>query len=96
MSTYLVAGGSRGIGLELDIPGGITQVSLVTDIPGLDASRVGFTADSVSVNLASLTVDPGQFFTVHLPEPGTFASLAAGGVAVAWLSRRRSRSQRAT
>jgi hypothetical protein len=77
---------------DLDLPGGVTDAFIETDIAGLNDSRVIiFSPSSVGVNLSGLIVNPGEYFTVHLPEPGTFASLAAGGVAVAWLSRRRRR-----
>jgi hypothetical protein len=61
----------------------ITAISLMTDIPGLTAANVGFTADSVSVNLSGLTVDPGQFFTVELnpaPTPPMVPALSDLGI----------------
>ena len=50
----------------LDLGGPITGVGITTDIAGLDLSGVSFTTNSVSVNLASLLVYPGEFFTVTL------------------------------
>jgi cysteine-rich repeat protein len=50
--------------LELIEP--ITTLGLTTDIPGLTGSDLDFVGNSVSVNLAGLTVSPGQFFTVEL------------------------------
>jgi sulfatase modifying factor 1 len=51
---------------DLDLGGPITGVGITTDIAGLDLSGVSFTTNSVSVNLASLLVYPGESFTITL------------------------------
>ena len=57
----------------------ITAVSLTTDIAGLTAADVSFTTDSVFVNLAGLTLFPGQFFSVELnPQPPQSVPVLSG------------------
>jgi len=77
---------------DLDLPDGVPSAFIQTDIAGLDdAGVVIFSPSSVGVNLSGLTVNPGEFFTVHLPEPSLVVSLAAGGLALVCLKRRRGR-----
>ncbi len=59
------------------------------DLNGLDASAftVGFQSADVSVSLDALTLDVGAPGTV--PEPGTWALMAAGAAALALVTRRR-------
>lgn len=52
---------------DLAYGGGISGITLSTNIPGLNASRVSFTANSVSVNMESLALPgPARFFTLSL------------------------------
>lgn len=66
-------------------PGAITGVSLLTDVDGLDQSRVSFGNDYVAVNFESLFLDGDDTFfelrldvTHNVPEPGTLGLLAFG------------------
>jgi hypothetical protein len=77
-----------------DLDGGtpIIEVELETTITGLDGSRIEFVADAVAVNMSGLTVDSGEYFTVHLPEPSQWLQLGVGWgllVAFGWRRRRR-------
>jgi hypothetical protein len=77
--------------LDFGTNGVITGFTLATDIAGMVAGRVSFTADSVTVNFDGLSPIGGQFLNITLisgqvPEP---ASLALVGLALAWLALRR-------
>lgn len=98
--TYRMAGGSatftplaqNGFTFSNLNPGyAIGGVTLQTNVPTMDDSRIGFSASSVSVYMAGVQVDDGSFFTLTLrpvPEPATAAMLAAGLLGVAGIARR--------
>lgn len=79
-------------------PGAITDVLLDTNIANLDLSRVAFTADSVSINMAGLGYTSGGSFTltletahtVQMPEPGALSLLGIGlfGLGLARLKKK--------
>ena len=74
--------------------GAWTGYSLVTDFAGLDASRITFSPDEVTVNMTGIEPVAGQSFTITLltsavPEPGNMALLLAGLGALACTARRR-------
>ena len=74
--------------------GAWTGYSLSTDFAGLDASRITFSPDEVTVNMTGITPVAGQSFTITLltsavPEPGNVALLFAGLGALACIARRR-------
>ena len=76
---------------QLGAFGTIAGVQLATNIPGLDASRVTFTASSVSINMSGLTVGNQQGWSVVLqavPEPQTWAMLLGGLLTVGIAARR--------
>jgi PEP-CTERM motif len=81
----LAAGGSW-LGYTLD-----------TTFAGLDASRIAFTPDSISVNMQSIQPVAGQYFDLHLdavapvPEPESYALLLAGLGVMGLIARRRRR-----
>ena len=61
----------------------LTGVQLSTNIAGLDASRLSFTAHSVQLDMHGLATDPKAFFqldlqTAPVPEPASAALLLAG------------------
>jgi DNA-binding winged helix-turn-helix (wHTH) protein len=51
--------------------GGIRAVSLRTNIPGLDSSRITFTASSIRVNMQGLGCQDGSFFELELTVGGS-------------------------
>jgi DNA-binding winged helix-turn-helix (wHTH) protein len=51
--------------------GGIRAVSLRTNIPGLDSSRITFTASSIRVNMQGLGCEDGSFFELGLELEGS-------------------------
>jgi hypothetical protein len=68
--------------------------SLSTDFAGLDASRITFSPDEVTVNMTGITPVAGQSFTITLlpsavPEPANVALLLAGLGVLARVARRR-------
>jgi hypothetical protein len=74
--------------------GAWTGYSLATDFTGLDASRITFSPDEVTVNMTGITPVAGQSFTITLlaspvPEPGSLALLFAGLGAIACAALRR-------
>lgn len=74
--------------------GAWTGYTLTTDFAGLDASRITFSPDEVTVNMTGITPVAGQSFTITLltsavPEPGNVALLLAGLGALACTARRR-------
>lgn len=79
----------------LDAGGNVLgPVMLSTNIVGLDMSRVASTASSIRVDMGSLNVVDGSFFTVSfgaapIPEPGSFGLLGASLAALAWRFRQR-------
>lgn len=80
---------------NLDVGGsGITGLTLATNMPGLDASRVSFTTDSVSVNLQSLDLFSNTYFELtasssDMPEPSGLVLLGTGVGGLLLLRRRR-------
>jgi hypothetical protein len=84
----------------------ITNVSInpVTNMVGLDASRISFDADNIWINWQGLDFwgDTGDSDTIvsldltfgePVPEPATWMTLAAGLLGAAWLARRRRQRQ---
>lgn len=75
--------------------GSIIDVLLDTSFFAFDASRISFTGDSVSVNLAGLTVTETDFVNLDLvtshavSEPGMLALLVIGLAGIAFARRRR-------
>jgi hypothetical protein len=80
---------------SLDLGGaGITGFSLITNMAGLDLSRISFGVDFLNVNLQGLLIDVGSFYTVQLqsdpvPEPATVFLIAGGLLGLARTRRRR-------
>lgn len=78
--------------------GSLTGYLLVTDLAGLDASRVSFDADSIRINLSGLVVDGSNYFTLELqsgapggpvPEPMSLLMVGSGLFALAGSLRRK-------
>jgi hypothetical protein len=73
----------------------IGGVSFATDLPGLDLSRVSFTADSVTVRMGGIALEAaGDFFELTLlpaddvPAPAAALLFGAGLVALGTVRRR--------
>jgi hypothetical protein len=81
---------------DLDLGSAIVGFNLVTGFAGLDASRISFDANSISINLIGLS-SSDAFFEITLltatqvPEPASLAIMGTGLVAIAALRRRRLR-----
>ena len=79
---------------NLSAGGHWTGYTLSTTFAGLDASRITFTPDAVSVNMEGIQPVAGQDFVITLtsavPEPTSPALLLAGLGMMAWVARRRS------
>ena len=80
----------------LDIGGsGIQNVSLDTNMTGLNSSRLSFTGDSIAVNLQNLGLVHGSYFELTVgdsqaaPEPAAGILLASALASLLVLSRRR-------
>ncbi len=80
-----------------DGPGEILGVSLITDVDGLDLTRVSFGTDFVAVNFSALSLDADDtFFELALdvshdvPEPSTIGLLGAGLLGLGFIRRRQS------
>jgi hypothetical protein len=78
----------------LSAGGAWTGYALSTNFAGLDASRITFSPDEVTVNMTGIAPVAGQSFTIKLltsavPEPGNVALLLAGLGALACAARRR-------
>lgn len=78
----------------LSAGGNWTGYSLSTDFAGLDASRITFAPDEVTVDMTGIAPVAGQSFTITLiaaavPEPSELALLLAGLGALATIARRR-------
>ena len=95
-STYSIGAfnGFDFTGLTFADSGSLVSFGLVTNIAGLTAADVSFTAHSIEINLEGLAVDGA--FTLNLsesassvPEPGFLAPVGAALAGLAVLIRRR-------
>lgn len=71
-----------------DIDSDITGYTFNTNITGIDASRLSFSADNFDVNFDGLTTQVGQFLeitlqTASVPEPSTLAIFVLGVIGLA-------------
>ncbi len=83
-------------GFDFDVNPGFTLagVNLVTNIVGLDASRLSFTGNSIELNMQGLVLAGGvDFFSLELvaaavPEPSSISLLLAAALGAAACRRR--------
>jgi hypothetical protein len=94
--------GFRLSDLNFDDGSTIVGFSFETNMEGLDASRISFTKDSVSVNWNSLAFNRDTYLRVNLdtdrtsvPEPASVLGLLAVGALGAGSARKRQQSQKA-